>query len=144
VQDRPTAAELLAAVRAFLEDEVVPALDGPQRFHARVAVNVLAIVGRELAEEEATLVAEWTRLAALFGRDPGPRPAGLAGLRAAVREATAMLAERIRGGAADEGPFRDAVRAHVRATVREKLGIANPLLVAAAAPAEDGTRGRSE
>jgi len=48
--DEPTIGldiEAKAAVRGFLEDDVVPALDGPKRFHARVAANVLAIVGRE-------------------------------------------------------------------------------------------------
>jgi hypothetical protein len=126
MQDRPTVQELLEAVRTFLEADVVPALDGPRQFHARVAANVLGIVGRELAGEEATLAAEWQRLAPLVGVDPGALPAGLEGLRAAVREATAALAERIRRGDADAGPFRDAARAHVRETVLEKLAVANP------------------
>ena len=39
MQDRPTYAELLAAVRHFLEADVVPRLDGPKKFHARVAAN---------------------------------------------------------------------------------------------------------
>jgi len=126
VQDRPTAEELLAAVRAFLEDDVVPALDGPRRFHARVAANVLAIVARELDGEDARLRTEWTALMTLLGRDAATAPGGLPALRAAVREATEELAARIRRGDADAGPFRDAVRAHVRAVVQEKLRIANP------------------
>src|SRR5690606_13181549 len=52
VNDRPSAAELLAAVEQFLEEEAVPALEGPARFHARVAANVLRIVARELATED--------------------------------------------------------------------------------------------
>ena len=44
----------------------------------------------------------------------------------AVREGTAALAERIRRGEADVEPFRAAVRAHVRATVEDKLQVANP------------------
>jgi hypothetical protein len=127
VQDRPTVHELLEAVRQFLEADVVPVLDGPRQFHARVAANVLAIVGRELAGEETALAAEWRRLAALLGADPPPP--GLGALRAAVRDATAALAERIRRGDADAGPFRDAVRTHVGATVREKLAVANPRLL---------------
>jgi hypothetical protein len=125
VQDRPTVHELLEAVRHFVETDVVPALDGPRQFHARVAANVLAIVGRELAGEEAQLGDEWRRLATLLGRDPTPPP-GLDALRTAVRDATAVLAERIRRGDADAGPFADAVRAYVRATVVEKLAVANP------------------
>jgi hypothetical protein len=126
MQDRPTVQELLEAVRSFLEADVVPALDGPRQFHARVAANVLAIVGREVAGEEAALAAEWQRLATLLGTEPAARPPGLDGLRAAVRDATAALAERIRRGDADAPPFRDAARAHVRATVLEKLAVANP------------------
>ncbi len=45
---RPTASELLAAVREFLTDQVRPATSGQLAFHARVAANVLAIVLREL------------------------------------------------------------------------------------------------
>ncbi|HSL57621.1 MAG TPA: DUF6285 domain-containing protein [Acidimicrobiales bacterium] len=45
---RPTAAELVAAVREFLEGDVMAATEGRVRFHARVAANVLAVVEREL------------------------------------------------------------------------------------------------
>ncbi len=128
MQDRPSVRELLDAVRAFLEEDVVPALEGPRQFHARVAANVLAIIGRELAGEEASLLAEWQRLARLTGGASEPPPR-LEALRAAVREGTAALAERIRRGDADAGPFRDAVRAHVRATVEDKLRVANPRFV---------------
>src|SRR5262249_17335155 len=120
MQDRPTALELLAAVRGFLERDVVPVLDGPRRFHALVAANVLAIVARELDGEEDGLTAEWRRLASLVG-EAGLPPSGLAALRVAVREATVALAERIRRGEADEGSFRDATRRAVRETVVEKL-----------------------
>jgi hypothetical protein len=126
MQDRPTALELLEAVRAFLEDEAMPALDARRRFHARVAANVLAIVGRELAAEEESLTAEWTRLATLLGHDAGSPPAPRAALRDAVRAWSEELADRIRGGEADEGPFATAVRTHVRETVRAKLRVANP------------------
>jgi hypothetical protein len=126
MQDRPTAQELLEQVRLFLEDHVVPALDGPARFHARVAANVLAIVGREIEGEEATLVAEWTRLAGLLGRPGGAPPERLAALRAAVAELTEELCGRIRRGDADAPPFRDAARAAVAASVAEKLAVANP------------------
>ena len=125
MQDRPTALELLQAVRGFLERDVVPELDGPRRFHALVAANVLAIVARELDGEENRLAAEWRRLAPLVG-EAGAPPSDLAALRVAVREATAALAERIRRGEADDGAFRDAARRAVRETVVEKLRVANP------------------
>ncbi|WP_134323670.1 DUF6285 domain-containing protein [Cumulibacter soli] len=45
----PTATELLAAVREFLQNDVMPATDGHLSFHARVAANVLQTVERELS-----------------------------------------------------------------------------------------------
>ena len=125
MQDRPTAEELLEAVRLFLDGDVVAALSGPQRFHARIAANVLAIVTRELAGDEDALLAEWTRLTVLLDR-PAPRPERLASLRDAVRELTQELCARIRRGDADAAPFREAVRAAVGASVREKLAVSNP------------------
>ena len=126
MQDRPSVQELLAAVRGFLEDDVIPALDGRLRFHALVAANVLAIVGRELATDEAGLVEEWERLSGLLGEQAGAPPSRLEALRAAVRERTAELAARIRRGDADAEPFAARVRAYVRETVRAKLHVANP------------------
>jgi aminoglycoside phosphotransferase (APT) family kinase protein len=49
VYGRPTARELLDAVRAFLTEDVMLATSGRLSFHARVAANVLGIVERELA-----------------------------------------------------------------------------------------------
>lgn len=45
---RPTARELLEAVREFLTDEAMPALPADLAFRARVAANAVGIVEREL------------------------------------------------------------------------------------------------
>jgi len=45
---RPTASELVEAVREFLTDQVMPGTSGQLAFHARVAANVLGTVAREL------------------------------------------------------------------------------------------------
>ncbi|HTZ94456.1 MAG TPA: phosphotransferase [Streptosporangiaceae bacterium] len=45
---RPTASELLEAVREYLMGSVLPGTAGQLAFHARVAANVLAMVAREL------------------------------------------------------------------------------------------------
>ena len=111
-QDRPTAAQLVTAVCEFLERDVMAATEGRVNFHARVAVNVLNTVTRELELGETFAAAERQRAAALLGHDGDAD--------ALERE----LAGAIRSGALDD---RDAgLRAHVRATVREKLLIANP------------------
>jgi hypothetical protein len=53
VYGRPTAAELVAAVADFLDNDVRNATDGQVSFHARVAANVLRIVERELLDDRA-------------------------------------------------------------------------------------------
>jgi hypothetical protein len=53
LHNRPTAAELVAAVAEFLETDVREATTGPVNFHARVAANVLRTVERELLDETA-------------------------------------------------------------------------------------------
>ncbi len=59
---RPTARELLAAVREFLTDDVLPQ-PGKVGFHARVAANVLALVDRELgARPEKRSGDDWETL----------------------------------------------------------------------------------
>jgi hypothetical protein len=130
MQDRPTRAELLAAIRKFIEDDVVARLDGPKKFHARVAANVLAILERELDAESTQLPAECDRLASLLAA-PEATPIDVHDLRRLIRERTDRLCERIAAGEADSGPWREAVFAHVRQTVREKLEVANPAYLAA-------------
>ena len=127
MQDRPSYQELIDAVRHFLENDAVPALDGTKKFHARVAANVLAIVGRELMLEQSHLAREWHRLDELLG--PMPMPSGPEAIKEALRVRTESLCARIRCGDADADPFRTAVLAHVRQTVVEKLAIDNPKLV---------------
>ena len=110
---RPTdCGELVAAVREFLERDVMAATEGRVQFHTRVAVNVLNVVERELKLGPGLEPAERARAAALLGHDGDAD--------ALERE----LAAAIRDGALDDR--LDDVRAHVRATVREKLLIANP------------------
>ncbi len=124
MQDRPTYDELLAAVERFLEQEIMPNSEGARRFHARVAVNTLRIIRRELEGEEEHLDSEWAGLDGVLGA--AERPAGRAALRQAIQARTSELCERIRGGHADTGPFREAVLTHVRRTVRDKLLVSNP------------------
>ena len=111
-QDRPSAVELLDAVREFLERDVVPATEGRVAFHARVAANVVGIVRRELEQGPALDAAELARLRDLLGRD------------GALEDLNTELARRIRDGGLDDR--RADVVAHVRETVRAKLVVANP------------------
>jgi Domain of unknown function (DUF6285) len=66
MQDRPTAAELLATVAGFLEDELMPTLDGPLGYRTRVAANLVRILERENALGPAALLRERELLCGLL------------------------------------------------------------------------------
>ena len=124
MQDRPTQDELLAAVERFLDEQIVPHVEGARGFHARVAANLIRTSRRELEREEAALDVEWAGLDALLGA--AERPATRAALREALAQRNEELCQRIREGAADR-----AVIDHVRRTVRDKLLVTNPRWVRA-------------
>jgi hypothetical protein len=104
--DIPTAAQLVEAVREFLERDVMAATEGRVQFHTRVAVNVLGMVERELALGDAPSVAHADGLTALGMTDE------------------VDLAAAIRDGRLDDRMTE--VTAFVRATVVDKLRVANP------------------
>jgi Domain of unknown function (DUF6285) len=104
--DAPSAAELVTAVREFLERDVVDALAGRARYHALVAVSVLGMVERELELGTAHEASHRARLDALGFADD------------------AELAAAIRSGALD-GRYAE-LKAHLMESVRDKLAVANP------------------
>lgn len=127
MQDRPDARELVEAVSAFLEREIIPTLTEPRlRFRALVAANVLAIVSRELASDDAALREEWQRLTQLLGGRASEPPGRNAELRDEVLALSRELCASIRSGAADEEPMQSQTLAHAEATVVDKLRISNP------------------
>ena len=106
LHDLPTAGQLVEAVREWLERDVLTATSGRVQFHTRVAINVLAMVERELALGAEQLVRHRDRLASIgFGSD-------------------VELAAAIRRGELD-GEIERVVAA-VRADVVDKLRVANP------------------
>jgi hypothetical protein len=127
MQDRPTAVELIEAVRDFLAGEVVPALaDRGLRYRMRIALHALGIVAREVPDEETRLRAEREALLNLLDLPRPVPPCDPRLLRAWVLEANRALCERIRDGAADAGPWRERVLAHLQQVVEEKLQGSNP------------------
>lgn len=103
---RPTAAELVNAVSEFLRTTVMTESGGSVGFNARVAANVLDIVERELTLGDEQSESHQNRLSAL-GFD-----------------SEADLALAIRAG--DVSPTDPQVVAAVRATVTDRLLVANP------------------
>jgi hypothetical protein len=121
VHDRPTAGELIEAVREYLQGEVVPAIaDRRARFRALIAVNVLTIVERELACARDDEEAEALRLDAL----------GVAAGDSAARRRAFCAA--LRRGDFDEPADRRRALAYAIANVAAKLRVANPRYLARA------------
>lgn len=104
--DAPSAGQLVEAVREWLERDVLPATEGRLHYHARVAMNALSIVERELEVSEAQRDAHLDRLALLGVADDSELAAG------------------IRSGRFDDR--MDEVRELVWQSVRDKLVVANP------------------
>jgi hypothetical protein len=110
--DKPTAAELVSAVRDFLEQQAMPALEGRVAFHARVAANALGIVQRQLELAPGHEAAERARLLALLGHD-GP-----------LDEQNRELCRRIRSGELEAGT--PGLLEHLRETTLAKLAVDQP------------------
>src|SRR2546425_12348702 len=115
MQDRPTTDELLGAIEAFLDSEVVPNLAGSRGFHSRVAANAIRIVRRELALSEEQMAAEWEGLNEGLGRRA--KPATQKALAKAIRARNAELCERIRAGDAESTTDAGRLFEHVRQRV---------------------------
>jgi hypothetical protein len=104
--DAPTAAELIAAVRGFLERDVIAGASGRVKFHGLVAANVLGMVERELELGPRHAAEHAARLAEL----------GFAG--------DVELAAALRDGTLDDRYAE--VRAALLASTAAKLEVANP------------------
>lgn len=106
VHGSPTSAELIESVREWLERDVLPSSDGRLKFHSRVAINVLAMVERELELGVEQDLKHSDRLTSIGMTDD------------------AEFATAIRNGDLDDR--LDEVRAILRADVDAKLAVANP------------------
>ncbi len=108
---RPTAAELVEAVREYLEG-VMERNEGGARFEARVARNALGVAERELRLGPALVAAHGERLAALGYADD------------------AALAAALRSGSLDDE--LEVVAPALAASARDQLLVANPAYLLAA------------
>ncbi len=115
LHDRPSPAELLAAVRGYIVDEVASVTDDRRaRFRALVAANVLAIAERELTHAPGDAAAEDAALRAL-GYGEG----------SADERRRRLCADIRRGGYDAAESFADALD-YARAMAARKLAVSNP------------------
>ncbi|MBQ1540701.1 MAG: protein kinase [Caulobacteraceae bacterium] len=108
----PTALELIDAVARFIEERAAPALKDRDAFHARVAVNALGVVRRELEAGAAAEAAARERLRGLLGRDGD------------FETLNAALCDGLRAGeiALDHPGLMD----HLKRSAAEQVGIDQP------------------
>jgi hypothetical protein len=114
MQDRPTAAELLATLNTFFEEELLPSISGPLQYRVRVAANLVRIIERELLLGPAHDRNEHAALRTLVG---GGDDEDLVALNA-------RLCDAIAAGAfdSDPGPLWSALMDVTRA----KLAVVKP------------------
>jgi aminoglycoside phosphotransferase (APT) family kinase protein len=106
LHDRPTAGELIEALRGELGDHILPAVEGRAAFRTRVALRALGMLGRQIAAASAHAALREEVLGRLGAGDE------------------AALASMIRAGDFDER--RDEVLDGLRALTHAKLEVANP------------------
>lgn len=106
LHDVPSTRQLVESVREWMERDLLSSTSGRVQFHTRVAINVLAMVERELTVGAEQLARHRERLAALGFSDD------------------VELAAAIRRGDVDHDLER--VIEAVRADVEAKLSVANP------------------
>jgi hypothetical protein len=106
------APDMLAAIRDYLETEILPGLGDDKWFNVKVGVNMLAMVERELRLGPAANEAERTRLAALLGTT------------GTLEEMSRALGLAIRDGKI--APNDPRLLDHLRQTTADALRINNP------------------
>jgi Ser/Thr protein kinase RdoA (MazF antagonist) len=112
----PSAPALVEAVREFLERDVMSATSGRVRFHARVAVNVLGMVEREMTRGPSGVER--------YGQE----------LKGVGASSTAELAAQIRSGSLDWR--RPDVTTLLVGMVKTRLEVASPRYLEPPAPGE--------
>jgi hypothetical protein len=115
MQQRPTAAELLADISSLLT-QVIDVVPDPQKHQVRVAANLASIVEREVTLGPANDEAERIRLAILLDR-----PADTD-----VRTLRAQLLARLADPAPLDGDESAAIYDALLETVRSDLAISKP------------------
>jgi Domain of unknown function (DUF6285) len=112
MREQPGAAELLDGVAEFMTQELMPRLSGRAAFHTRIAINVLAIVRREMMLGPAASAREAARLAELLGAEGD------------AEALTAALCERIAHGEIDANDPK--MIEHLWATTLDTVAIDQP------------------
>lgn len=114
MHDAPSQAEMIAAVKSFIDDTARPALSGHAAFHALIASNVLATVLREIEQRPKAESEELARLTALLG----------AGENETLTTLNGKLCELLRNG--DMDLSTPGLLEHLKTTTFDQLSVDQP------------------
>ena len=109
----PDAKGVVRAITAFLQQDAASERSSYRRFQSKVAIHLLRILEREIAERPKIEAAQLERLQEVFDTS-----------RPDLEELNRRLAKAIRSGEIDWR--RDDIQAHVRKCVEENLLVSNP------------------
>lgn len=125
VQDRPSAAELLATIGEYLDQDVLPLMQGNLRYHTLVAANLVAILGREVQAGLGPVRRERADLAALLG-EAAAAGTDAEDLDESVLRLHGALQQRLLGPELPEREFLLAARDALERATLAKLAINKP------------------
>ncbi|MEL7031474.1 MAG: DUF6285 domain-containing protein [Pseudomonadota bacterium] len=114
MHDQPSVAELVQAVKNFIDETASPNLTGHAAFHARVASNALDTVLRDIEQRPQSEASERARLIELLGASEA----------ATVETLNAELSNRIRQG--EMTTETAGLLAHLKATTMAQVEIDQP------------------
>jgi hypothetical protein len=134
MQDRPSAGELLATIGEFLDEDILPTVQGALRYKTLVAANLLKILQRELAAGDAPERDERDRLRILLGHatapagrdDSGGRRDDSGALADEVLRLNTELQDRLLASELPDRAFLVAARESLEASVLAKLAVDKP------------------
>lgn len=114
MHDQPSVAELVQAVKNFIDETAGPNLTGHAAFHARVASNALATVLRDIEQRPISEESERARLLALLNA-----PADTS-----IEDLNTDLSARIRDG--EMNSETNGLLAHLKTTTMAQVEIDQP------------------
>ncbi|MEZ5266275.1 MAG: DUF6285 domain-containing protein [Acidimicrobiales bacterium] len=123
MQDRPSAAELLATIGEYLDQDVLPLMQGALRYHTLVAANLVAVLEREVQAGTAPAVRERRALRDLLGEPGADDHEDLDG---DVLRLNTELQARLLGAELPDRAFLLAARDALETAVLDKLAVNKP------------------
>ncbi len=121
--DEPNGQSLLEIARATLESDIIPRLEGEQKYAALMVASAMSIAGREIGAEHEPTRKILDAFAELYGQDNVSRAGTIGPER--VRSLNTHLVQEIREGEYDDDMF-GAVLDVLTEQCLQRLSLSNP------------------